>query len=377
MNFFRKFRYLVIALFAFLVVGFYAMVTFNLSFMGPIQRALKNFSMADIYTQILQSTGAPDTSRVITIVDMTDLMARSDLAQALEEIMAFEPKAVGVDIVFEGLKEDTASDRWLVDIAKTYDNIVWQAKLLDYQAEEQTYKDKVQSFFIEEAQPKEGFANMPRDLYEGLKRTVALGESLNGKTYTSFSLLVANTYAGTEVAKTQLKDININYRPTEFRTIHAFEVMEHPELIQDHIVLFGAMKDEHDMHYTTLGKIPGVEVLAYAVQTLINKNSIKELPTWLTWLISIFIVMITSWALTIYKNDQLRRRKSPFMRTFMTSLMVIGYIKFVWMAILTFIGFMLFNFFSISLNLGWAFSGIAFIATAEGFYKAIFEPEKG
>ena len=132
MNFFRKFRYLVIALLAFLVVGFYAMVTFNLSFMGPIQRALKNFSMADIYTQILQSTGAPDTSRVITIVDMTDLMARSDLAQALEEIMAFEPKAVGVDIVFEGLKEDTASDRWLVDIAKTYDNIVWQAKLLDY-----------------------------------------------------------------------------------------------------------------------------------------------------------------------------------------------------------------------------------------------------
>ena len=46
----------------------------------------------------------------------------------------------------------------------------------------------------------------------------------------------------------------------------------------------------------------------------------------------------------------------------MTSLMVVGYIKFIWMAFLTWVGFLLYNLFSMNINLGWAFSGIAFLA---------------
>lgn len=376
MRYIRRIRYFIIACIAFLVVGFYAVVTFNLSFMGPIARALKNFSMTDIYTQILQSTGDPDTSQVITIVDMTELIERRDLAQALEDIMAYEPKAVGVDVVFEGLKPDSMSDRWLVDIASNYKNITWSCKFLDFNAVTQNYETEVHSFFTEEAHQMEGFTNMPRDLYEGLKRKVSIGGRAHNEMLPSFSLSVANNFADKEIMPLADKEIAINFKPSYFMTISAAEVVEHPELISNRIVLFGAMKEETDMHYTPLGKIPGVELLAYSIQTLINKDAVWNLPTWLTWVISFIIVMLTSWGLTKYKASQMRRRKSDFMKVFMTSLMVVGYIKFIWMAFLTWVGFMLYNLYSMNINLGWAFSGIAFLATAEGFYKVLFDRDE-
>jgi len=47
----------------------------------------------------------------------------------------------------------------------------------------------------------------------------------------------------------------------------------------------------------------------------------------------------------------------------------------VWMAFLTYIGFVVFALFSYSVNFGWAFSGIAFRFTAENFYRVFFEPD--
>ena len=87
----RRFKYLIVSVIAFLVVGFYGLVTFNLSFMGPVANALKNFSMTDIYYQIQQSMGVADTCRFITIVDMTDLHNREFIASGLQDIMDYDP----------------------------------------------------------------------------------------------------------------------------------------------------------------------------------------------------------------------------------------------------------------------------------------------
>lgn len=375
MNIARRFKYLIVSVIAFLVVGFYYLVAFNLSFMGPVKNALNNFSMTDIYYQIQQSMGVADTCRFITIVDMTDLPNREYIAAGLQDIMDYDPRAVGIDIVFEGLKPDTASDMWLMDIAKNYPQITWSFKLMDFDPTEQDYKGEVHSFFAWEAAPKEGFTNMPRDLYEGVKRKTPVGRTLNGEMVTSWVNSVADTYAGEQVMPITVKDININFRHSEFPCLHASEVVDHPELIKDHIVLYGTMKEETDMHYCPLGKIAGVELLAYAVKTIVTGTNLKYFPWWFDVLMSLFLVAFTSWLIARYGRWANAHFKNDYLRTFMTSAIVTGFITFVWMAVLTYIGFVVFALFSYSLNFGWAFSGIAFRFTAENFYRVIFEPD--
>jgi len=367
------YKYPLVTAIAFAVVGFYALVTFNLSFMGPVARALKSIQMADIYYQISQGTSEPDSSHLVTLVDMTEIIQRGELAEALEDIMAYNPKAVGVDMIFQGLKPDSLGDEMIRTVASSYDNITFSYELMDFDASTQKYQDVRRSFFATSTQePLQGFTNMPRrDLYDDMKRVVPVGRNLNGEVVPSFITQVVNTYTGEETLKLSEENVNINFHPMSFPTIDAKEVVNHPELIEDRVVLFGAMKDAVDRHYTPLGKIPGVELLAYSVQTLVDQKQIRNLPQWLTWIISFLIPMFTHWWTQGWINYQKRKRKNAFARVFMTSLMVIGFLRFVWMALLTGIGYLLFNFYDLSINFGWAFSAICFLNTGQGFYDVL------
>ena len=57
-------------------------------------------------------------------------------------------------------------------------------------------------------------------------------------------------------------------------------------MIDGHIVLIGTMTEEQDMHMTPLGKMPGIEVQAYSLLTLLEHKDLQELPLWLSILIT-------------------------------------------------------------------------------------------
>ena len=371
---FDKLKYPLITLTSFLVMSVYGLVIFNLSFLGPVKRALKSLKMTDIYYQISQSVGEPEESQLVTLVDMTELISRRDLAQTLEDIESCDPKAVGVDMIFQGLKEDTVGDEWIRNVANGYDNIIFSYKLIDFDPKEQKYTQTVKPFFAADVEERLGFTNMPRsDLYDDIKRVVPVGRTLNDSVVPSFVSQVVNRFADQEAIKIKPKDITINFRPTKFVVLQPEDVVAHPELITDRIVLFGAMNEEGDMHYTPLGKIAGVELLAYAVQTVLKQQEVKSPPEWLTWVLSFLIALCTLIWTKSYGDYQNRHRKSAFMRVFMTSSLVRGFLMFLWMGIFLGIGFVLFSFFSISMNFGWAFSGMAFLGTGESFFNIIAE----
>ena len=98
-------RHIIITILAFVLVATFALIAYNIPFMGPIAEAIKEFEMTDVYCQILQDTNEDDeeVSDIITIVDMSDLYNRRDLAKALQDIEAQQPRVIGVDVVFEGL----------------------------------------------------------------------------------------------------------------------------------------------------------------------------------------------------------------------------------------------------------------------------------
>jgi len=372
---FDKGRVAIVTVFSFMLLGIMAFFTYNLSFLNPIQKAVKDFSMTDLFYQILEGSGHVESSPLITIVDMTELISRRDLAQALENIEACKPKVIGVDMVFEGRKEDELGDEMMQMVAARYDNIVWSMKLYDWVNPELEHTTATRSYFTENVEVKEGVTNMQRELYGGVKRMISLGWRLNGDLRQSFLGAVVNEYADKEVVPMASEQVEINFTPTVFAIIPADSVLEHPELIADHIVLFGAMNEEVDMHYTPLGKMAGIQLLAYGIQTLMNKKNVMEVKGFLFWVITFVLVAITYY-FRRRRKDWIARRRHAIDRLLFGFPIVGSAIAFLWMALLMWVAFILFCGYNISFNLGFVFASIAFLGTAEDSYTSLLNFSK-
>lgn len=126
-----------------IVVGLVLVVIFlfktmvnGLSFFDPVKRSLDNFSLKDIYYQLIQESESEHSSNIITIVDMSSAYRRDHLASIIEDIASCEPAVLGVDVVFEGWREDTLGSELLMDVVRHTENTIFSFKLKDGQPED-------------------------------------------------------------------------------------------------------------------------------------------------------------------------------------------------------------------------------------------------
>ena len=362
-------RRIAITLISFLIVGFYAVVALNLKVFNPVSKAVSDYSITDFYYDIL-ATGPKDTSNIVTIVDMTDLPDRFALACALEAVNNCGPKALGVDVVFEGLKmEFPEGDSLIKAVAYAQPKTVFSYKLITDSWDGHGYNETVRSFFANPDSITQGFTNMPRNLYGGLKRQLTLGSYVNGELVPSLVKKVADTYAGEETVPLADRDLRINFSPMEYRVVQPDSIEECRDLIADHVVLFGAMKEEADMHYTPEGKIAGVKLLAYAIETLIKHNEVQEVPTWLTWVICFLVMLLSTIIMDVY--DQWALKRGPLQRVVFRSILVKGFVRFGCMALFMWMCFVLFSSYNISLNIAVALTAMAFTVSATNLYDTL------
>lgn len=229
---------------------------------------------------------------------------------------------------------------------------------------------EIHSFFHETTDITEGTVNVPRTLYDKLKRRIPLCETYLGDMRASFVAQVANAYAGENIVAGRTDDLDINFSPTVFRVLQPNEVKSHPELIENQIVLFGAMYEDFDTHWTPIGKIAGVELLAYGIQTVLLDNEITYLSGCPLYIISFIIVIM----IQVLQSAYLKYTES-------SNLMVIKYIVgsryclniFTFLLLSLFVGFSFFIFrqFHVSVNLAWATAAIPFLASSRFLYKDI------
>jgi len=202
-----------------------------------------------------------------------------------------------------------------------------------------------------------------------MKRNLSIGRQHDGEIRPSFVKMVADRYAGTETAPLEDGEIRINFTPTLFRVLNYDEVLNHPDLVRDRVVLLGAMKEEGDMHYTPQGKMAGVELLAYGVETLLKQNRIRVLPAWLlvplTFVVVLLVVMFRAAYLGIAKRQHL------VLRTVMSLGLAVGLVVFCVVALFVWVAFILFCQYNVSINLGYAIAATAFIPSAIDLYDTI------
>lgn len=351
---------------SFVIVWGYAGIALNLSFLNPIAEAIKSFSITDKYYQMMSEKD----SRLITIVDLTNLFNRGEIAQVIENIEECHPAVIGMDCVFEGEKEDTAADNAIRRVSAKYDNIVYSYRLLNELADGTGYSRSIHSFFTDSIKVHEGVTNMQIDnLYNGIKRKLKAGWKVNGTKKPTLMCELVNIYAKEEVLKATDDDININFHPTRFTKIGPSEILQNKANIEGRIVLFGTLTDECDMHYTPLGKIAGIELLAYATQTIIEKEQIIKFPLWIQFIIAFLLVILTN-VLQMTYIDRTSRSRSPLVHHIIGSAYIQGVITFLWIALIMWVSFICFGLYGISIDTGWAIAAMAFLSTSRSFYAA-------
>lgn len=367
-------RHIAVTFLAVAIVGVFAFVTVKATPLDPIIRTIEEFSFTDIYYEIQQEKSL-DTCRAITIVDLpNDLVSRRDIAQTIADIEKCHPKVVGVDCIFDGEGEDFEGNDSLISVASTYKNIVFAERVMEYSEEDCVWHSSKHSFFVDNVSVIEGSTHFPRMLYDSMKRKAPVSAVCKDDTVPSFATQLANHYADSVIIaiNQHTDEIRINFTKTNFIVLNPDSIALHPDLIRDHIVLFGAVHADNDMHWTPIGQISGIELHAYALNTIIQNKEIRDVPFVLFCLISLVIIFLVQVLQSIYIN-RTRLSKNMFIKHVVGSAYILNILTFFFTSVFVIICFYVFDFFNISFNLGWALSAIAFLETSRSLYASIKE----
>ena len=212
-RFFFHRDHLLIVIGAFILLGVLSVVTYNISFLNPVAKALKAFSVTDLFFDI-QHYGRSEESGTVAIVDISDVEDRGDIAVLLERVVLCDPACIGVDAIFEGVRSDTEGNARLLDVVRTYgDNMVFTCKLTDYDSQQACFTSAVHSFFVDSVAVKEGYANLKNNLDNLPVRKLSVRNRLGQEVVKSFPAAVVEQYSGRSLDN-HGEDWLINYRTT-------------------------------------------------------------------------------------------------------------------------------------------------------------------
>lgn len=365
----------VITLLSFIIMGFFAAIIGYIKPFNPLKEAISSFSFTDIYYSILYTTSKPQESKLITIVDINLFQGRGNFAKLLEDIESMHPKVICVDAVFEGPHlDEPEGDMALADVADKNSNIIFSMKLEDLYEQDGVWTSKypIHSFFESYIPVTEAFCNMPRgNLYDGMKREIPIRACVDSTTYHSMIVKTANLFAGQEVIKEDDDMLRINYSPLQFAKVLPGDVLNHPELFDGRIVLIGDLHEANDQHWSPIGeKLAGVEILAYGIQTLLNKSQVSQPSLLITYLLSFFVILAMCTLYDVHKNLT-SRSSNMIVKFIISSSYAWSIIVFLVSSLLIFISFLVFAKWNLTLSWGWTLSCIAFISTSKNLYSSV------
>ena len=325
-----------------LLLGLLRAITINIDFLNPIANALDDFSVTDVIYEIQHDESKARMNDIITIVDMTELTDRGDIAYLLEEINACEPLVMGIDLIFEGKKDDSIANEMLKESVKVMGSkAVYSTKLVDYNSNSQSFSRSVQSFFANEIHIAEGYTNLNDNLERRRIRDFSIMQKLNDNTQLSFPAKIA-AYFNNSLEQLDSQDLLINFKNEKFPVVKYDEIQEKRELIEGHIVLIGALTEEQDMHNSPIGKMSGLELQAYSLLTLLEQKNIQKIPTWLEWILVFLVCYLLEIAIDIVWQWVKKKDKSAFMVFLKESNLVSVVMLFIGLLIVCWLTYILF-----------------------------------
>jgi CHASE2 domain-containing sensor protein len=365
--------HVIVALMAMSVIGIIMLITFNVAFLNPVEQMIGNLKFTDLYTKVKNFHSVPDTSRFVTIVDMSDLYNRGDIADLLATIARQEPRAIGVDLLMEGERDDVEGN---IKLLNTVDSLrsmlVMATKLTEYDASSATFAATSRSYVSEMLDSlNEGFVNLEDDMQHAIIRECRSGMRMADRPGLLPSLPAATLMRFGIDVPLRNQPVLVDFALQHFPVVRYDSVAQHPELIKGRMVLVGACHEESDTHLTPLGKIAGVELHAYAVHTLMNHRQVTDAPLWLN-LLAAFIACYLLAVFIEMSERRSDRSKPSALRIFLDeSEWLKGAIVLVMAILATLVMHWVFEQFGLYINALLVLASMAFVVQAHDTYMAL------
>lgn len=361
---------------------FYTIIT-RLEFLDPIGKVVEELQISDIYSQI-HNTGTKEKNELITLVDIGDLWQRDEIADVVEEIAKQSPTILATDVIFEGRQSDTIVDNRLSSVFMNAIRdslpIVLATKLTNYDEEQRCFSDATHSFFVQDLTKtlsvNEGCVNTMNKVGTRVKSYpvyLMQGED----TILSLPAMVAHLL-GTEILMHDDNQLPIRFDGTSFSIVKYCDIEKEKDKIANHIVLLGAANEENDKHFTPIGEISGMEIIAHTIKTMVEKSGIYT--GGLFWIV--FVALLAGYLMNVVElfakrffTSWLPRRfgKKDFLwASFMVESEIYDKVlAFVFMVCFTFFTYTLYTNDVIYVNTWLALATVGFIEEGRLIYKAI------
>lgn len=355
-----------ITIFAFIILWLLYAVISGVSFFSPIKRALSDMSTTDLFFQITNKTS--DINQNITIVDIDGEYDRGNIAKCIAQVDSLKPWIIGVDIIFDNIKgEPEDNDALFQTVASLNSKVVWAAKLLDYNVDNKYFSSQTSSFFADSLALVSGFTNLDDNLERKTIRKMLTAEKLNGVEVNSFPIALALSLGDSISIKLGEKP-TIDYG-TYFSIVPYGSIAEYKDLITNHIVLIGSTTDETDMWHTPIGKMSGVCIQAYSLDTIRNHSDIRYFNPWMNFLIA-FILCYLFEVLIDLGFQWLRKRNNPTCIFLIDSKLLLRVATIVWMVLVAWGILLLFVYQSKYINAVLILAAIGLLVESRRIYNA-------
>lgn len=238
---------------------------------------VKDYKLSDLYYSVANNSLPKRNSDDIVMVAI-DGLSREEITALLYDIKAAEPKAIGIDVVFEYRYDGDSS---LIEV--TSDPNVVMAKSFDPKKENAINK----SYFCDSNHlSHSGMANLEDGVIRNYRVQFEVGDSV----YPSFAAEVAKV-AGYDIGNRESGEAGIYYPALDFWTLGPDMFIDQyescVELIKGKIVLVGDTANRFDLHQTPIGTMGGLTIHAAILETIVGEHGIRNTSTWFNWLVAI------------------------------------------------------------------------------------------
>ena len=253
-----------------------------------------DFSVTDLYAQVANQRPVRTLDPDIVLVDIGHA-DRNGIANIIEKVNFWNPRAVGVDILF-GMPQ--SQDSLLINALENTPNLVLPIGLKSVDNDRFRITDT--PFFYPSLKAVYAGSNFPASFDGGtIREFVTTFPLTDGKSIPSFSMALAKAYSPVSVESLLKRGRHletIDYPSREFVILTADDIDNNGNLITDKIVIIGAVNDANDMHSTPINSyMDGMSIHAAATATIINGNlydPVSNLPPWLPACILCFLVLL-------------------------------------------------------------------------------------
>lgn len=289
-------------------------IPLNLGIMNPIKLGLKDFDFNDIsYSKLGKSSDTPiDTSHIVIInIGHAD---RQGLAALIDKTASYEPKVMGLDVLFDGPREPE-TDSLLRETINRNRNLVLAVKI---QTDSSGRLQPSRNYFLNDS-TLYGYANFPNDDLESVRAYYPFkvddkDKSLILPSFTSTLLKIYKPELYPELQKKAGKKVIINYTRKVTTDKKQYIVIEPDQLMMDGVdssVIKGKIAllayvntsptDVEDKKFTPMNEkfagksIPdmnGIVVHANIISMALDKDYIKKWPVWATLLLAFAVCWI-------------------------------------------------------------------------------------